>query len=285
MADDNELSGLLPAGAATPAASKIDDIPVQEVSTTPLETAKPETAAAEPEEEHPATEHEDGERRALTDDEKRIAQEAFAKRALQRDNKRLADELAALKAARSQSAPAPVTPNATDAEQVQANAPAGGFRTQAEFDAAVQQAAQARVAADVFNAQCNATFEKGVASYKDDFKGAVANLQSVGVMNRDVLDLVLATDDPAKVLFELGSDPDKASRLLDMTPAQRAIEVAKMAVTKKAPAPISNAPPPVKTVEGSARVSGEPGDDDDDAAWFAKRNAQIAARNRAMMGA
>jgi len=200
--------------------------------------------------------------------------------------KRLAEleaENAALKAAATK----PAAPNANDAAAANANAPEGGFRSQQEFDAAVQREADTRAIREraqadqrAFDDACNATFNKGVETYKDDFQQAVSNLQSVGIMNRDVLDLVLATEDPAKVLFDLGSDPDRAQAILDMTPAKRAVEIAKLSVVapKKAADPLSRAPAPIRPVEGTARVSGDPRDDDDDAAWFAKRQAQRAAR-------
>lgn len=218
--------------------------------------------------------------------QKRLNEQAFEAREAKREAKRLADELEAM---RNPPAPTAAAPVNADAEAARAAAPVGGYKTQAEFDAAVQaeannrsaQAAAQAATAD-FDRQCNDVWAKGTETYKTDFEAAVQNLQGVGAMNKDILDLVLATDDPAKVLLDLGSNPDRAAELLGMTPAKRAVEIAKLAVAipaKKTPEPISKVPPPIRPIEGSARVSAELKDDDDDQTWFAKREAQVRAAN------
>lgn len=216
--------------------------------------------------------------------QKKMAADAFEARETARKLKAAEEELAKLKA------PKPATPTAADTAAAEENAPAGGYRTQADFDAAVQAEAQRRQqeaaaaeARQAFDAACNAAYAKGKETFKDDFDTAVANLQQLGAMNPEMLDLVLGTDDPAKLLFSLGSDPDKAADLMALPPAKRAIEIAKLSVAapeKGKPTPLSNAPRPIDTVEGSARPNGAPRDDDDDATWFAKRNAEVAARQR-----
>lgn len=272
-------------GEATP---KIEpNVSVQETDTAPL-VADPVTAAV-PEaatEETPATPATDAapKRPEKLPDwaQKKMNELAAAEREAKREAKRLADELAARNAPAS-----PATPSAADVAAVEANAPAGGFKTEAEFEAAVQRKAEENAASQraaaaqrKFDDDCNAAYTKGLEAYKDDFQQAVANLQSVGVMSRDVLDLVLATEDPAKVLFDLGSEPERAAALIDMTPAKRAVEIAKLAVAapRKEPERVSNAPSPVRPVEGTARVVGEPRDDDDDKTWMTKRIAQRQAR-------
>jgi hypothetical protein len=102
-------------------------------------------------------------------------------------------------------------------------------------------------------------------------------------MREDVLEMVFATDAPEKVLYELGSDPDRAAALIAMPPAKRALEIAKMSVAppaKPTPAPLSNAPRPVTPVDGSARVTQSPSDNDDDATFFAKREAELKAAGK-----
>ncbi len=218
--------------------------------------------------------------------QKKMAADAFEARETARKLKAAEEELAKFKA------PKPATPNAADAAAAEQNAPAGGYRNQADFDAAVQaeasrraQEASATEAQQAFDAACNAAYVKGKEAFKDDFDTAVSNLQQLGAMNKDMLDLVLGTDDPAKLLFALGSDPDKAAELMALPPAKRAIEIAKLSVAppeKVKPTPLSNAPRPIDTIEGSARPNGAPNDNDDDATWFAKRNAEVAARQRSV---
>lgn len=287
-----EEQGTAPVADGVAAPHATDNIQVEVGHTEPLIVAK--EVPAEPAAETPAAEKADGSAadgkgkkpEKLPDwVEKKLAESAFEAREAKREAKEAKDRIAALEAK-------PTAPVAADAEAARAAAPDpaaqfGGYKTQADFDAAVQQEATRREAATTqanatakFNTDANAAYEKGIAAYPDDFADAVKNLQSVGVMNKDFLDMVLETDEPHKVLYELGADPDRASALLAMTPAKRAIEIAKMSVTapqKATPTPLSNAPRPITPVDGSARVSAEPSDNDSDDVFFQKREAQLRA--------
>jgi hypothetical protein len=289
--------------AAAPAAEPVavahasDDIPVETSSREPLVVAKEAPVETEGNVADEGVTADagaaDGERRKppkLPDwAQAQLNNMAAEKRIAEREAKRMADELAAL---RNPPAAASAATQA-DAAAAQEAAPNGGYRTQADFDAAVEAAAAKREAtvraqqaqAD-FDAACNAAYQSGKAhpEMADHFDDAVKNLQSLGFMNRDMLDLVVATEDPAKVLFELGSDPDKAASILSLPLAKRAVEIAKLSVVpaaKKAPVPLSNAPRPVTPIDGSARTSAEPSDNDSDEVFFAKREAQLRAKNAA----
>lgn len=214
--------------------------------------------------------------------QKEMAKKAFEAREATRRTRELEEELARLKGGTA----AP-TPSPADAAAAQQNAPAGGYRSQAEFDAAVQaeagrRANEARAAQEMaeFNAACDAAYAAGKGAFGDDFEAAAENLRQIGAMNRDLLDLALGMDDPAKIIFELGSDPTRAQSIMSLPVAKRAAEIAKMAVAapKATPTPLSRAPRPVATVEGTARPSTEPSDTDDDATWYAKRNQQLRQR-------
>lgn len=282
--------------AGAPAPVPETEIPVQESHPEPLVVATDTPAATEPEttdettREPEAAASPDAQTKApqkLPDwAQKKLAESEFQRREAQRKAKELEDRLAAVEAAKAPPQAAP-TPNAADEAAAERNAPTGGYRSQADFDRAVQaeasrrenEARQAAATAE-FNRRSNDTFEAGVRSFgEDNFRAAVANLQSVGIMDNEFVSLALETDDPAKVLFELGSDPDRAYQLMALTPAKRAMELAKIsAPAPKTPTKLSNAPRPVQPVEGSARVTGEPRDEDDDQTWFAKRNAEIRSR-------
>lgn len=265
-----------------------DNVPVEVRSPEPLVVAKPapepapETVADEPVaggETDPAAPA--GKPPKLPDwAQKRLNAAEAEKRITDRENKRLADELAAFKAPK----PAETPVAAEDAPEPKVIAPA-------DFDAAVSAEADRRTAADRqrqsqadFDAKCNTAYTKGKEAFKDDFDTAINNLRSVGAMQQDVLDLVLETDDPAKVLYELGSDPDQAAALVSMTPAKRAIEVARLALPvapkKGEPVKLSNAPRPITPVDGSARVTATPSDNDDDDTFFRKRAAELEASGR-----
>lgn len=280
-------------GGDAPAPEKNTEIPVQTSAPETLVVATDEAAeaAAAPEAavEADATGADaEGKKPPKLPDwaQKEIAKKAFEAREATRRAEAAEAELAKARAKQ----PAP-TATAADAAAAELNAPAGGYASPADFDAAVQAEANRRAQADTasraqaeFDAACNAVYTKAKsdAAMGEHFDAAIQNLQQVGFMNRDMLDIVLASDDAPKVLYELGADPDRAIALMQMTPAKRAIEIAKMSVpTPAKPTPLSNAPRPIEPVEGSARPNGEPSDNDDDATWFAKRTAQLQRRHQA----
>ena len=144
-----------------------------------------------------------------------------------------------------------------------------------DFDSAVAQRAEQlavqRAAEAKFNEDCNRVAAEGKAAYKENFDAALHNLHLAGVVTEENLQAVLSTGEGARLIYELGSDPAEAARILNMHPTLRAIELGKRAAIKKAAAP--NAPAPT-----DARVSSEPRDDDDDATYIAKRREQLRAR-------
>jgi len=300
MAEDPTTA---PAADGAPAPHPTDNIPVDVVTATDA-SAKPAEGEGAPVSEPAAAPAAEGAEASKKPPklpewaEKKLAESSFEAREAKRRAKEAEDKLAALEAEKAAAAAAPATPNAADDAAARAAAPEGGYKSQAEFDAAVaaeatRREAQARERArmDAFNENSNKAFTKGTTDFGDGFKDAVSNLHQVGLLpyadqtgrvyNNEILEMVLATDDPAKVLYELGSDPDKAAAIVQMTPAARAVEIAKLSVIQPAkgkPTPLSNAPRPVPPVDGSARVSSEPSDDDDDETFFRKREAQLAAR-------
>jgi len=295
--------------AAVAEAHPSDSVPVDVVEAPPLVVAKEQPADGDPEP-APAPEPtasdtpadpapKPGKPPKLPDwAQKRFDDLAAEKRIADREAKRLADELAALKTPRPDATPTPApaaTPTAADTAAVTAAAPQGGYRSEVDFNAAVQAEAARRSARDAFDKKSNDAFNAGKTTFGDEFPNAVDNLHKVGLLpyrddagnvyNNDILEMVLATDDPSKVLYELGSNPDKASQIVTMTPAARAIEIAKLAVgsvaPKATPVQLSNAPRPVTPVDGSARTSSEPSDADSDEEFFRKREAQLAAKRAA----
>jgi hypothetical protein len=165
------------------------------------------------------------------------------------------------------------------------------FKTQAEFNAAVQaeaeRVANLRLAQQSFNAKCNDVEDKGSKTFGAKWQNAKAQLAILDDEGRIPLDLLttaLETDDPAKVLFELGTDIEKATEFMAMTPLRRAIAMAKIADTKAPVRQQSRAPAPVDPIGGKGSGDDAPSDRDSDAEWNRKEEARerrLAEQRRA----
>ena len=296
MATENQLTAAN-AGADEAKASLADQIPVTVNQEGAIETAETINAAAEaaetvkaeePKAETPA----EPERKVKRLDawaEKKLSEEAFARREAERARKAAEERLAALEAELAASRRAP--PQAH--EQATKDAPdlsASQFASKEDFQRAVRAEAERvareemtkrerEAAARAFNEGCNRIFEEG-KKLAPDFEDALKNLGSIGALNEANLEMIIATENGAQLLYDLGADPEEATRVFSLPPAKLAFELGRRIAAKpqKAAAPVSKAPPPVRPVEGTARVSAVPRDDDDEQTYFQKR---IAERRKA----
>jgi hypothetical protein len=182
--------------------------------------------------------------------------------------------------------PAEPAEGETDGEALQRS----DFKSKAEFDIAVQAEADRRVAVAEFNKQCNAVETAGVKAFGDKWakaKSDLAMLDDQGRIPIDILSVALETDDPARVLFVLGNDIEKATELMGMTPIKRAIAMDKIASGKPADRPQSKAPPPVEPLGGKGSANDRPSDRDTDEEWNRKeaiRERQVAETRRKARG-
>lgn len=143
----------------------------------------------------------------------------------------------------------------------------------------VEKRAQELLAQQRYVENCNKAAEAGEKAFGESWKYAVQNLELLGGFDMPTMNGVMATDDPAKVLFELGKDPDKYHRLMEMPYEKRIIEMGKIAMQPVAPKKVSDAPPPVSTVGGrAAPAAATLSDKLDDDAWYAVRAAQRQKR-------
>jgi hypothetical protein len=260
-----------------------------------LDTGKPAepepvVADADPEPEPAAAEEDDGEPK--TAEELKAAYLA-SKKALKAvsgrlaakaaDNRRLNEELQ--KTIKPVADPEPAA--AAEGEQPVRS----DFKTKAEFDAAVtaeaERVADLRLRQQSFNAKCNDVEDKGSKTFGAKWgaaKAQLAILDDEGRIPFDLLTTALETDDPAKVLFELGSDIDKATEFMAMTPLRRAIAMAKLAETKAPVRQQSKTPPPVDPIGGRGAGDDKPSDRDSDEEWNRKeaiRERKLAEQRRA----
>ena len=147
----------------------------------------------------------------------------------------------------------------------------------------VAREAAAIVEQQRFNDQCNRLATEGRKA-APDFDAQLATLASVtGPLFDDkgrpepLLQALLATDAPHKVMLHLAAHPDVAADLIDLTPLQQARRLGRIESELSAPSKTSNAPRPIDPVKGSAASSGEP-DPADTTRWIAWRNKQVSER-------
>lgn len=152
--------------------------------------------------------------------------------------------------------------------------------TKAELDAEADRRANIKLEQTVFQRDFASAVESANKAFgKDKVNDAIARISDLGGLDVDHLNLVLGTDDPGKVLFELGSKPEEFQRIMDLPFNKRVVEFAKMGLKTETPVrQPSNTPPPVEPIGGGG---GSPdnryNDKADDAAWFAAEEKRTAA--------
>ncbi len=123
----------------------------------------------------------------------------------------------------------------------------------------VDDLVNARVAMLQFNAQCDKIAENGKKEFAD-FDNAIGILNQVGLIDspdkpQTFLQVATTLENPHKVMHYLGSNPDEASRFRNMDQVSLARELTKLEFKLNQPKNISvsNAPPPIKTINGVAK--------------------------------
>lgn len=145
----------------------------------------------------------------------------------------------------------------------------------------IQRQARALRDQERYQEQLTSTNTAGETSYGDKWGKALDKLSTFGQIDPADMTAILNTDNPAKVLYELGSNPAEYQRLMDLPPAKRLTEIVKISM-KEAPKPapnISKAPPPTESVGN--RVSPDidlRSEKTSDSDWYAKRQAEKAKR-------
>jgi hypothetical protein len=170
--------------------------------------------------------------------------------------------------------------------------PAGPVLSQAD----VHREAEKIVAKNTYDTQCNDAYEKGKGTYGAKWDTALSQLQVLGGLGEndqaavEMMTNVLAADDPAKVLYTLGSNPDEYHRVMALPPARRTAELIKLGMPDKPkpkPRP-SGAPDPVEPLTRRANADNTEtklyDDKTSDDEWYAIRRRQKAERWAAKQG-
>lgn len=142
-------------------------------------------------------------------------------------------------------------------------APARAFDPQ-EFQRAVERAADERARVKEFNDKCNRTYQLGKSEVGAEFDGAVQNLKLLGgdtVQYATFLDAVTELDGGHKIMAQLGSNLNEAQRIMSLPANKMALELAKLVYQTKAIPSVSQAPKPIKPINGGGNAA-TPGPDD-----------------------
>lgn len=225
-------------------------IPVEETPETPPETeAKPEVVAetvAEPEKPKRTPWY-----------QTRIDEITKARRDAERERDELRASLALAKPKEGEEAPA--GPDA------------------AALDKLIDQRAEARVAQRDYDRRSKAWIEAGQKEFgANEFNDKCNEVAALGAGESSAF-MQLITDpeiiqDGHKVVAALAANPEEATRILALDPLRMSAALTKFASTAKPPEKkISQAPPPIKPIGGSAKPS-EPNDDQNTKDWMANRN-------------
>ncbi|MDF8361930.1 hypothetical protein [Achromobacter anxifer] len=149
--------------------------------------------------------------------------------------------------------------------------------TEQEVNRRAQQIAEARA----FNDRCNEVDRVGRKEFPD-FSAKFAELSAeIPTFTEKgatpFMEAILDSDNPAALIHHLGSNPDLAAELADLTPRQQVRRLALIEHemgAKELPPKTSSAPKPIQPVKPAATAAG-PDPSKDPEAWIAWRNAQV----------
>lgn len=162
--------------------------------------------------------------------------------------------------------------------------------TQAEVERLANERATRQAQINEFNNRCNNAAAEGRKAYAD-FDASVRELGRLvdrsdpqSQANYDAfLEQALETGEAPRLIYELGRDLNEASRVLGLSPTQRAMALTKLALGE--PKVTSDLPAPIKPVAGKQSGPGEISPDDaaradklSSAEWHKRRAAQVAAQ-------
>lgn len=146
--------------------------------------------------------------------------------------------------------------------------------------AQIQEAAKVLREQERYQEDLTTINANGEKNYGKEWAKSLENLATLGTVEMPVMQGILATDDPAKVLYELGKNPSEYQRIMDLPQARRQTEFVKLSLKTAPKKAVSSAPEPVESVRGRVTPSALPQDTDDDATWYAKWEAHQAERRK-----
>lgn len=161
-----------------------------------------------------------------------------------------------------------------------------GERTysQAELQAEAARLAKAEAGQMDFRRKFDNIHKKAVETYgAENVQKSIALISELGGLDANHLTMIYATDNPEKVLYELGSKPEEFQRIMELEFPQRVVELTKMGLKmdKKQAIP-SKTPAPVDPIAGNGgSVDNRYSDSASDNDWFKAEEKRAEARYKA----
>jgi len=142
----------------------------------------------------------------------------------------------------------------------------------------IQRAAQQIVQQQTYQSQLSDINEKGTKTYGASWEKSLERLATFGTMDPNDMTAIMATDDPAKVLHEMGTNPKEFQRIMELPPARRQTEYVKISLKAPETKQVSKAPAPTNGIKQTVQPSADLSDKDSDDDWYRKREAQRQAK-------
>lgn len=121
----------------------------------------------------------------------------------------------------------------------------------------IDEVVNARLAERQFDDKCNEVYSSGKSEFSD-FDSTLGNFQMLGGIPQPVLEAVTQLPDAHKVLYALGSNMDDAARIFSLPPIPMAMALARLASSPVKSRPVSNAPPPIRPIDGTTKGTKAP---------------------------
>ena len=156
--------------------------------------------------------------------------------------------------------------------------------TAADVEARAAQIAAERVAQAKFVDDCNRVNDEGEKAFKDfdDARSTLTVAYGDQIAAKpEFLQAITALDDGHKVFYHLGKNPELAEKILNMAPVQMAVKLAGLASELRSKETrVSNAPTPIRPLNGSARAVETDPDKMTAKEWMAWRERDLAAKRQ-----
>jgi hypothetical protein len=143
----------------------------------------------------------------------------------------------------------------------------------ADVDRLVNERAQEIVRTTQFNDKCNEVYSSGKAEFSD-FDDTLGNFRMLGGLPQPLLEAVTQLPDAHKVLYALGQNMDEAERIVSLPPVPMALALAKLSMSQPKAKPVSNAPPPIRPIDGAPKGQLDPDDMSTDE-WIKWREGEL----------